>query len=477
MYYTRWHINQVLKQIGQVILYSSFIFLIPFIFAIIFKEPTNYIFSYLISFGVAFLVGLILYGLIPKNKNVTLGSIHYLIIVASVWLIFAALTTLPYYVFGYNFIDSFFDTTSILTTTGTTTLPFIVKVNSWHLWRAILSWIGGIGIILIAYYGIFSSDAFTSKRIVRAGGYDQLSGGYKGSVRAIWIIYIILTLIGIILMLLVGVDLFNSVTYTMSAISTTGHDMPNNDYLYQSSVQLIMSLIIFLGSISFVTHYRIYKEKNPFVYFKDPQFISMCLMIIVIFFIFFKHLGKIHSWQSITLLVVGTLGGGFTGFSPELIMGLAPILFFLLIFLMFVGGSKGSTSGGITQGRFLLLMKSVIWQIREIRLPDLSNVSRKYDGKVVENADIRALYFFIVSYVIFMVFGVLILTAYGYPLSASIFEVVSTQGNIGIETGLVNHGMPLFAKMVLIFNMWVGRLEIITIFGLIGMIFQRVGGR
>ena len=144
---------------------------------------------------------------------------------------------------------------------------------------------------------------------------------------------------------------------------------------------------------------------------------------------------------------------------------------------MFVGGSKGSTSGGITQGRFLLLMKSVIWQIREIRLPDLSNVSRKFDGKVVENADIRALYFFIVSYVIFMVFGVLILTAYGYPLSASIFEVVSTLGNIGIETGLVNHGMPLFSKMVLIFNMWVGRLEIITIFGLIGMIFQRVGGR
>lgn len=477
MYYTRWHINQVLKQIGQVIFYSSFIFLIPFIFAIIFKEPTNYIFGYLISFGIAFFIGLILYTVFPKNKNITLGSIHYLIIVATVWLIFAALTTLPYYIFGYSFIDSFFDTTSVLTTTGTTTLPFIVKVKSWHLWRAILSWIGGIGVILIAYFGIFSSDAFASKKLVRVEGYGNVAGGYKGSVKAIWIIYVILTLIGVILMLLVGVDLFNSVTYTMSAISTTGHDMLNNDYLYQSNVQLIMSLIIFLGSISFITHYRAYKNKNPFAYFKDPQFISMCLMVLIVLFVFLKHLVGTHSWQSITLLVVGTLGGGFTGFSPELLMGFAPILFFLLIFLMFVGGSKGSTSGGITQSRFILLMKSILWQIREIRLPYLSNSPRKFDGNVVENADIRALYFYIVSYVLFMVFGVLVLTAYGYPLATSIFEVVSIQGNIGIETGLIIHTTPLFVKMVLIFNMWVGRLGIITIFGLIGMLFQRVGGK
>jgi trk system potassium uptake protein len=477
MYYTRWYFNQVLKQIGQIILFSSFIFLIPLIFAIFAKEPTPYIISYLISFGVVFLIGLILYTIIPKTENISLGSVHYLIIVGGVWLIFCALTTLPYYIFGYNFIDSFFDTMSILTTTGTTTLPYIVSVKSWHLWRGILSWIGGIGIILIAYYGILNSNIFTSKRIVRAEGHDQLSGGYKGSVKAIWIIYTILTLIGIILLLLVGVDLFNSVTYTMSAISTTGHDMLNNDYIYQSNVQLIMALIIFLGSISFVTHYRIYKEKNPFAYFKDPQFISMCLMVLILFIIFFVYLGGIHSWQSILLLLIGSLGGGFTSFSPEMIVGLAPILFFFLIFLMFVGGAKGSTSGGITQGRFLLTLKSIIWQIREIRLPDLSNVSRKFDGKIIENSEIRALYFFIASYILFIIFGVLVLTAYNYPLSTSIFEVVSTQGNIGIPTGLVEHSMPLFAKIVLIINMWVGRLEIIPIFGLIGMLFQKIGGR
>lgn len=478
MYYTRWYFNQIIKQIGQIILFSSFVFLIPLIFSILSGEPIKYILSYVISLAITFLIGAIFNFSFKKTDNSTLSSIHYLIIVSGVWLIFCVLTTLPYYVFGYNFIDSFFDTMSLLTTTGTTTLPYIVTIKSWHLWRGILSWIGGIGIILIAYYGIFSSSTFTSKKIVRAEGHDQLGGGYKGTVKAIWIIYTVLTLIGVILLLVVGVDLFNAVTYSMSAISTGGHDLENMNYLYKSSVQLIMALIIFLGSISFLTHYKVYKEKNPFTYFKDSQFVSMSLMIIVAFIIFFIYLHNTNTWQSTLCQVVGTHGGGNTCFSTPEVLAFTPILFFISVLLMFIGGGQGSTSGGITQGRFLLALKSIIWNIREIRFPDLSAAaSKRYEGEIVENSRIRALYFFIVSYLIFIVFGVLVLTAYNYPLSTSIFEIVSTQGNIGVDVGIAQHSMPLIPKIVLILHMWVGRLEIIPIMGLIGMLFQKVGGR
>ncbi|MFA5745507.1 MAG: potassium transporter TrkG [archaeon] len=477
MYYTRWYFNLILKYIGQIIYYSSFIFLIPILFSLIFKEPFAFTLSYGISFIIVFLFGLILYKFIPKNDFVELSGVHYLLIICGVWIIFCAAATLPYYVFGYNFIDSFFDAMSLLTTTGTTTLPYIVSTVSWHIWKALLSWIGGIGIVLIAFYGLLNTGLFTSKKIARAEGHDQMDVSYKDTIKDLWIIYTILTVIGIVLLLLVGMDLLNSVTYTMSAISTTGHDMPNNDYIYQSNIQLAVSFIIFLGAISFITHYKVYKEKNLFVYFKDMQVISMFLMALVLFVIFYIYLSGTQTWQSIIGLIIGAMGGGFTTFTPLMIAGLAPLLFFLLIFIMFIGGAKGSTAGGITQERFLLLIKSVIWQIREIRLPDLSNISKKFNGRIIENTEIRLLYFFIASYVFFIIFGVLILTAYNYPLSTSIFEVVSTQGNIGVPIGIAEHSMSLIPKIVLIINMWVGRLEIIPIFGLIGMMFQKMGGR
>ncbi|HOW29330.1 MAG TPA: potassium transporter TrkG [archaeon] len=473
MYYTRWYFDEIFRIIGQIIYYSSFVFLIPLILSIILKEQTLFIGNYALSFLIVFLFGLILYKFIPKNNFVELSGIHYLLIVCGLWLIFCTVSTIPYYVFGYSFIDSFFDTMSLLTTTGTTTLPYIIDLTSFHVWRAILSWIGGIGIVLIAFYGLLNTNIFFSKKIAMAEGHDQMTNSYKGTIKALWIIYIVLTIIGIILLLLVGMDLLNSVTYTMSAISTTGHDMPNANYIYNGNIQLVIAFIILLGATSFVTHYKVYKEKNPLVYFKDPQFIFISVIIFIFFLIFYAYLHTTQTWQSILGLIVGSMGGGFIVFSPEMILGLAPLLFLLLLFVMFVGGAKGSTAGGITQERFLLLIKSIFWQIKEIRLPDLSTISKKYDDRIIDDDEIKLLYFFVASYLFFIVFGVLVLTAYGYPLNTSIFEVISTQGNIGIPIGIAEYSMPLIPKIVLILNMWVGRLEIIPIFGLIGMLFQR----
>ncbi|MFH0905764.1 MAG: potassium transporter TrkG [archaeon] len=475
MYYTRWYYNLILKSIGQILYYTSFIFLIPLVFSIIFREPIVIPIIYLISFIVVFLFGLIWYKKNPCNDFIELQPIHYFIIVCGTWLLFTFVSTIPYYVFGYNFIDSFFDTMSLVTTTGTTTLPYLVAFKSWHLWRALLSWVGGIGIILIAFFGLLNSNKLlNSKKIAKAEGHDLMAGSYKDTIKDLWLIYLALTIIGIVLLLLVGVDFFNSVTYTMSSISTTGHSMPNENYLYQSNVQLVLAFIIFLASISFITHYKVFKEKKIWNYFKDLQVRSMTFMVLIVFIIFYLSLKNMHTWQEILGLLVGTLGGGFTSFSPEVLISLSPLLFILLIFLMFVGGGKGSTAGGITQERFLLLIKSITWQIREIRMPDLTNISKKFDGELIDDNLVKALYFFIVSYICFIGIGVLVLTIYNYPIATSIFEVVSTQGNIGIPIGIASHSLPLIPKIVLIINMWIGRLEIIPIFGLFGMLFQKL---
>src|SRR5574343_1101921 len=105
MYYTRWYFNEIFRTIGQIIYYSSFLFLIPLILSIIFKEGSFVTLSYLGGFIISFLIGLIWFKFIKKNEIVQLNLIHYLMIVCGVWIVFLTLAALPLMFLGYSFID------------------------------------------------------------------------------------------------------------------------------------------------------------------------------------------------------------------------------------------------------------------------------------------------------------------------------------------------------------------------------------
>lgn len=475
MYYTRWYFNEIFRTIGLIIYYSSFLFLIPLIFSIIFKEGNVVIFGYLATFIISFLIGLIWVKLIKKKEIIHLNLIHYLVIVCGVWLIFVALASLPLVFLGYSFLDSFFEMMSLITTTGLTTLPNIPVLKSINFWRAIIAWIGGIGIIFIAYFGLINSEILNTKKIVKAEGHDFIHQNPKKTAREFVFLYIGLTLIGIIALFIAGVDLFSASTFIMSAISTTGHRQPGDfSYLQFPAVQIIISIIMIIGATSFFTHYYAIKDKSLKEYFTDSQLWSMLIFLFISFFIFYFYLKSKYSASSLFLLVSSaTTCGSFTDILSVKITVLAPILLMILIILMFIGGSSNSTTGGIKRSRFLLFFKSIIWEIRELRLPDLASLPKKHNGEAVDNEDIKFLYFFIISYIILIGITVLILVAYNYPISHSIFEVVSAQGNVGITTGITSHTMPIVPKIALILNMWIGRLEIIPIFGLMGMLLQK----
>lgn len=475
MYYTRWYFNEIFRTIGQIIYYSSFLFLIPLILSIIFKEGSFVTLSYLGGFIISFLIGLIWFKFIKKNEIVQLNLIHYLIIVCGVWIVFVTLAALPLMFLGYSFIDSFFEIMSLITTTGITTLPDVPILKSLNFWRAFIAWVGGIGIIFIAYFGLMNSEILNTKKIVKAEGHDLIHQNPKKTTREFGLLYIGLTIIGIISLVIAGVDFFSATTFTMSAISTTGHRQPGDFSDLQSvAVQIIISLIMIIGATSFFTHYFAIKNKSIKEYFRDSQLWSMLLFLFVSFIIFYFYLKSQYGAGSLFLLVSSaTTCGGFTDILSEKIIVLAPLLLFILIILMFIGGSSNSTTGGIKRSRFLLFVKSIIWQIRELRLPDLANTPKRHEGEIVDNDDIKFLYFFIITYIVLIVMTVLVLAAYGYPLQHSVFEVVSAQGNVGITTGITSHTMPLVAKIFLILNMWIGRLEIIPVFGLIGMLLQK----
>ena len=161
--------------------------------------------------------------------------------------------------------------------------------------------------------------------------------------------------------------------------------------------------------------------------------------------------------------------GGFALISEPL-AGLWPDFVKLtLIFAMFVGGSSGSTAGGIKMARFLIFIKSIWWKAKEVLLPRNAMFARKFENIPVSSERIRDICLFILLYITFIFIGTSVLTFNGVGLANALFEVVSAQGNAGISVGVTHAGMNSINELMLIINMFVGRLEIIPIFSLLGI--------
>lgn len=476
--YTRWYLDVIFKYIGQLIYYSSYTLLIPVFLSLIFKEPFAVTVAYFVIFLTVFFIGLILYKTISLNKRpfVNLNFVHYLAIICGFWILFSFFSALPLIVVGgFTILDSVFETMSMLTTTGLSVLPILPTLASLIFWRSILAWVGGIGLILLAYFGVLNSHSSFNK-LMRAEGRELIRPNVKNTIKHLWMIYSILTIFGIILLIVFGMNLFNSINYTMAAISTTGLQIGINDALLLENpfIQLSLVLILMIGATSFLTHYFALRKKSIVEYFKDNQFIAFLSLVGISTFVFLVTIGSKHSWTKLLFLSVSAIsGGGFKIFSPEESLLIPAISVLMIMFLMFVGGSTNSTSGGIKMHRFVLLFKSIYWKIKEIILPENAHFPRKYNDEQYDDEKISSIYFFVFIYFIFILIGTFVLVAYNNPLQESFFEVISAQSNVGLSSGVTTSALPVIPKVMLIINMWIGRLEIIPFLGLVGLLFQK----
>ena len=479
-----WNYKNVLNSTGQILFYSSFTFLFPFILSLFLKESLRVSFVYLLIFIFALLTGYLL--LKSTKKKVFLGNDNLfsitltqsLIVIVFVWIIYTFFASLPFYFLSseLSLLDSYFESMSSLTTTGLTMYDNLVpSLKSLSLWRSFISWIGGLGIVVLAFFGIVKGTRGSSK-LISAEGHDRISPSFKNTIINMWVIYLVVTLLGVIFLNIFGMSLFDSFNYSMSAVSTTGSQSNSQSLLSIGNVPIYITLIIILilGASSFILHYKFYLKKSFKVYLNDKQFIYMLLiMLIAALLIFFKLNGSID-FVTILLTVVGMMScGGFSTFASEQILSFSPFILVIFLILMFTGASTNSTTGGIKVDRLILSLKSIFWKIRQINLPNIAYFSKKYNGELIDNARLRSVYFLIFIFIIFILIGVLMFTFYGYSLQESVFEVISAQSNVGITTGLTNSYMPSALKVMLIINMWVGRLEIIPLLSIIGILFSR----
>ncbi len=470
-----------LKDTGTILMYSGFTFFIPIIFSILVDKSPDNLLVYAICALFTFGTGYFLKTQITTRKETE--TKHALLSIVLIWLFFCFFASLPFvFIMKVSFLDAFFETMSTLTTTGLSVMVPLLDFmpNSLIFWRSFLGWIGGIGIVLMALIGLMTTYSKTSKLLSAEGRGEQLKENLKMATKKITMIYILLTIIGIILLMLAGQTLWQATNYSMSAISTNGMDITsagltqiNNGFapigVHNYWVDLVLIIILFLGAMSFSLHYLFIRKRNWLVYFKDPEF-RLLLLIGLIGTIIVGT--KIGIWNAFFHSFAMATCGGPSYLIPAEIRAWPEFVKLTFILITIIGGAAGSTSGGIKLSRAIIFTKGIYWKIKKSVLPENSYFRMQYANQKISLEQLKEINQFILLWVVFIVIGTLVLTAYGNPLSDSLFEVASAQSNAGLSTGITSIGMPIGVEIMLIINMFVGRLEIIPIMASVGLLLN-----
>ncbi len=467
----------ILRNTGEVLEWFSLVFIVPIVYALLFEFSWKTLAAFILPMTFTAALGLFLKK--AFDTKFPSQSKHALAAVLIVWIIACFLAGLPFTI-GLNksLTDSTFQATSALTTTGLdifhgspvnmSTIP-----RTYVLWINFLSWIGGAGIVMIALVGLIS--IFESSKLAMAEGREErIRPNLVHTSKIIWEIYGAITAVGAFLLWLVGLKPFDAINYAMSAISTTGFTTGDATIITNPAVASVLSFLLIMGAISFFAHYMVYKKDKSY-YFKDTQVLGLLALIIIGFFLVLPGMVNLFGTSGFKLALFNVIGaltcGAFVTNSLKPLLLSNQFVLLVLGALMFIGGSAGSTSGGIKISRFIIFLKTLYWKIKKLALPENAVVVRKYEGKLLKQKVVEDVLLFITLYGLFIFLGTLVLSMSGYNLVDSAFEVISAQSNAGMSL-ITNASMPWIAKITLIINMIVGRLEIIPLLTVIGYIID-----
>ncbi len=466
----------VRRTIGALLIFEGIFFLLPLITAIIYWETA--FFSFLISICIC--VGLGGICLLGKNKNSTIYAKEGFVIVALSWIILSIFGSLPFYLSGEipSYIDALFETVSGFTTTGATILPDGQAVESLSksllMWRSFTHWIGGMGVLvfIMAFLPLSGAKNMHMMKAESPGPtVGKLVPKVKETAKILYIIYTIMTLTQVILMLVGGMPVFDAVTTAFATAGTGGFSVKADGFAgYSTYLQIIVTIFMLLFSINFNAYYLIGKRKWKDVLTTEIK----AFLIIVVSAItlitanllltnvadYGYSFGEALKHTAFTVAsIVST-----TGFSTENFDLWPSFSKTILVLLMFIGACAGSTGGGIKVSRVVMLSKGASHEVGRILHP---NKVKKItmDKRVVKHDVVRSLNAYIIAYVLICIFSILLISLEGYDMTTNFTSVAATLNNIGPGLSLVGPAGSFaffndFSKLVYIFDMLAGRLEI-----------------
>ncbi len=483
------HHKALLRLLSIVAGILSIFMLIMAGFAALEREAVRNVMSFILPalLGLGFLV--VMHLLSRNDGRPFLTNREGFLFVTFCWLMASALSALPFLLSGTvgTYIDALYEAMSGYTTTGASILKDVEALSrSMLLWRATTHWLGGMGIVVLTV-AIFPLLGFGGLRLMEAEApgpsVDKITPRVSGTAKIFWFIYIGMTLLEVLLLVLGGMPLFDSVCHTFATVATGGFGIKNASVGFYKSgyIDFIITLFMLLAGMNFTLYYRLLQGKFRTV-FRDPELRTYLAFFGIATFIIAIDLRS----KGISATFTNALR--FAGFQSASILtttGFATTDFALwpaasqvaLFFLMFIGGCAGSTAGGIKVIRIITLAKMAFTEMRYLMNPKgvyaiFVNGKPLRKNIVYDTAALVVLYFFI------MIISFVIIGIAGYDITTSVTATLANLGNIGPGLALVGPAanyafFPWWIKLWLIFIMLVGRLEVYTVLVLFTKPFWR----
>ncbi|MDI6730896.1 MAG: TrkH family potassium uptake protein, partial [Candidatus Altarchaeum sp.] len=396
--------------------------------------------------------------------------------------------SIPFYVASTSvdplmkFVDAYFEAMSALTGAGLTMIQHLDTHSPTFLFfRSGLAWIGGVGIIMLFLLILKPSPAIVKLYSAEART-GRIKTTMKGTVKEIWKIYIIFTVIGVIALLLLGVNFLDSVAHIMTAIGTQGfstHDESIGFYYNNVQVQIVLMLFMILGAISFYIHFNLLDRKFAVV-LRNLELKFFLLLIVIgsivvcANLLFLNHYAIDDAIKQSTFNVVSAVTT--TGFSNADIGKFDDASKFILLILIIIGGCSISTAGGLKVLKILILTENAWMRIKKVLLPEKAVVTVKLGGIQLTDEEISYITFLAFLFFIIYSIGVVIFLYMGYLTVDALFVCATAISNNGINIlgGTAWFDMNIFGKITLVFLMYAGRLEILPVLALIFGIVKRI---
>ena len=434
------------------------------------------------SIAVTITSGLILVIFFKSKDKKDLSTHDGFAVVTLGWIAIVIFSAFPFYFSGtLDYTNSFFEAMSGLTTTGATVLGHSDTLMIEELphgilfWRSFTQFIGGMGIIVfsIAILPMLGMGGVQLFRAEVAGPVaDKITPRVKQTAKLLWGIYVGFVLILCLILKIEGMSWFDAICHSFTTIATSGFSTKNISIAaYGGLIQWTIIIFMFLAATNFSLHYY-FIAKGKFEYYKDHEFrvyFGLCIIFSILFFINIvgtnKYQTDLLSFRHSVFTAVSILTT--TGFSTENFNEWPEMSKMLLFFLFFIGGSAGSTTGGMKIIRSILVVKYLLYEVRKLLHPKgVFNIT--IGENTIDDNVVRATLGFYLFYILIFVFTAMVLSMTGLDVTTALTASASAIGNIGPGLGSIgptdNWGhLSDFAKWLTSFCMLLGRLEIFTV--------------
>ena len=479
-------IRIIAHYLGAMIILVGALMLIPFIVSLAFGEWEVTI-HYTVGIGLALAAGSLLR--LMKISTKQMERRHAIAVTGLVWIVGALFAAVPLWLSGHygSFLDAFFEGVSGLTATGLTMVQDIDHMAMGHnMWRFLLQFLGGQGVVVVAMaLGIFTQIG--SSFYNAEGRQEAILPNIAKTARFIWAFSSTIVLVGTIIftgiILTTGMEparsFFHGLWLTIGAYDTGGFAPQSSSLMYYHlwPLEIVMMVFMCLGTINFALYARVHRGNwRDFPRDIEVRTLAIWTSVMIIAFVAALLAGQ-YLTDYLTLLrrAVFTIISATTNTGYQVVTDnqmttmLTSGAFFLIAIAMALGGSSGSTTGGIKAIRVGIIFKGIVMRVKTVLQPQSAQPNTRYyhigrhllTTEVLSSALIIGA-LFTITYLIGALAGI----AFGYEAIPSIFDSISATSNAGFSSGLASPGAPMPLKIIYILQMWMGRLEFLTLLAL-----------